>query len=181
VNTPLRRSIAVAAVVLAPTLSACGGLTGFDNPTDVVYNPGVGVNDRSGTVDVLHALVVSGADGSGTVVATLANNDQTEEDALTRLAGAGDDSGASVSLDGPLDIPAGGSAQLFDAGEVFIEGDTIEAGTFVELTFTFEQSETVTLEVPVVARRGDFSDVPVPSVAPTPATEEEEGEASSAH
>lgn len=172
-NAPLRRSIAAVAVVLAPTLSACG-LTGFDNPTDVVYNPGVGVNERSGTIDVLHALVVSGADGSGTVVATLANNDQAEEDALTQLAGAGEDSGASVSLDGPLDIPAGGTAQLFDAGEVFIEGDTIEPGAFVALTFTFEQSETVTVEVPVVARRGDFSDIPVPSVAPTPAAEEEE-------
>jgi len=62
VNVPLRRSVAVAALVITPLMTSCG----FNQPTDRVYTPSVGVNDRSGQVDVLHALVVSGADGSGT-------------------------------------------------------------------------------------------------------------------
>ncbi len=134
---------------------------GFDRPTDKVYNPGVGVNERSGQVDVLHALIVSDSDGSGTVVASLANNNPNEGDSLTGITGAGEDSSLSVSLGGPVDIPAGGSAQLLDE-PVSAEGDTVKSGTFVELTFSFERGESVTLEVPVVARRGDFADVPVP-------------------
>jgi len=64
----VRRSIASAAVLLTvPALSACG--VSFGAQTDQVYNPSVGVDDRSGAVDVLNALVVSGANGSGTVVA----------------------------------------------------------------------------------------------------------------
>jgi hypothetical protein len=136
---------------------------GFDRPTDQVYTPGVGVNERSGQVDVLHALIVSDSEGSGTVVASLANNDTDEGDSLTRIAGSGEDSSLSVTLDGPVDIPAGGAVQLLDETEVAAEGKSVESGSFVELTFSFERGENVTVQVPVVARRGDFADVPVPS------------------
>lgn len=168
-NLTLRRSIA-AAVLLVPVLASCG----FNEPTDRVYTPGVGVNERSGTVDVLHALVVSGAGGSGTVVATLSNNDTQEGDSLTRIAGAGDDSRLAVTLEGPVEIQPGGVVSLADETEVSVEGETIETGTFVELTFTFERGESVTVEAPVVARRGDYAEIPVPSVAPTTAAPEEE-------
>jgi hypothetical protein len=86
----VRRSLAVAAAVLAaPVLSSCG--VNFDAQTDQVYNPAVGVNDRDGSVDVLNALVVSGSAGSGTVVATLVNNDQEKDDSVRGIAGAGQD------------------------------------------------------------------------------------------
>lgn len=170
VNVTLRRSTATAAaVLLVPALAACG----FDRPTDRVYNPGVGVNDRSGSVDVLHALVVSGADGSGTVTAGLANNDVEEADALTGITGA-DGSGVTVELEGEIEVPRGGSVQLLDENAIPVEGEEIAAGNFVTLVFTFERGATVTVEVPVVARRGDYADVPVPSVAPTTAAPEEE-------
>lgn len=170
-NVTLRRSVAVAALVIAPVLTtSCG----FDNPTDRVYTPGVGVNARSGQVDVLHALIVSGADGSGTVVANLVNNERSESDTLTRIAGSGEDQEVTVSLEGPVEIPAGGSVQLLDEAEIPIEGEQISSGTFVELSFTFERGESVNVQVPVVARRGDFAEVPVPSVAPATATPEDE-------
>ena len=90
VNATLRRSIAAAAVALAvPALSSCG--SNFNAPTDQVYTPGIGVNNRDGSVDVLHALIVSGEDGSGTIIAGLVNNDQRNDDALTEVAGAGDE------------------------------------------------------------------------------------------
>jgi hypothetical protein len=172
VNVPLRRSIAVAALVLAPVLSSCG----FNMPTDRVYTPGVGVNERSGQVDVLNALVVSGADGSGSLVATLSNNDQAEGDALTRVAGSGEDAAVRVTLDSPLELTKGGSISVSDEAEVSVEGEPITPGAFVELTFTFEQAEPITVQVPVVARRGTYADIPVPSVAPTTAAPEEEDE-----
>ena len=159
VNVTLRRSIAVAALVLAPMLSSCG----FDQPTDRVYNPGVGVNDRSGTVDVLHALVVSGQDGTGTLVAGLVNNDEQRGDSLTGVAGSGEDSGVTATIPAPIDIKPAGAVQLADEKTpIAVKGKAITSGSFVTLTFTFSHGESVTLDVPVVAHRGDFADVPLP-------------------
>jgi hypothetical protein len=172
VNVPVRRSVAVAALALAPVLTSCG----FNEPTDRVYTPGVGVNERSGEVDVLNALVVSGADGSGSLVATLSNNDTAEEDALTQVAGSGADAAVRVTLEDSLDIAKGGSVSVSDEAEVSVEGEPVTSGAFVQLTFTFEQAEPVTVQVPVVARRGAYADIPVPSVAPTTAAPEEEHE-----
>lgn len=163
-NPRLRRSIAVAALALTPVLASCG----FDQPTDRVYTPGVGVNDRDGEVDVLNALIVSGAPGSGSVVATLSNNNVDEADRLTDISGAGENS-AQISLDSPIEVPRGGTVSVSDEAEVSVEGERINSGAFVEITFTFENAEPVTVEVPVVARRGPYADIPVPSVAPTSA------------
>ncbi len=157
VNVTLRRTIAAGAVLLVPLLASCG----FDRPTDKVYNPGVGVNDRSGQVNVLQALIVSGEEGSGTVVASLVNSNATQDDALTRIAGSGEDSSVSVTMNGSVDIPADGAAQLAEEG-ITAEGRSVKSGTFVELTFSFERGENVTLQVPVVANRGDFAEVPLP-------------------
>jgi hypothetical protein len=168
VNVSLRRI--VAAFALVPVISSCG----FDQPTDRVYSPGVGVNERSGSVDVLNALVVSGADGTGSMVATLVNNDRAEGDALTQVTGAGQDSGVSVRLRRPVDMRAGGSVSLSDESQISVEGERVRPGAFLALTFVFERGASVTLDVPVVARRGPYADIPVPSVAPTTAAPEEE-------
>jgi hypothetical protein len=171
VTVTLRRAAAAIALVLSPALVSCG----FDQPTNAVYTPGEGVNARSGQVDVLHALVVSGADGSGTVVASLVNNDREDADTLTQVTGAAEGAALQVSLDAPVEIPAGGAVQLLEE-EVPVEGEAIVPGRFVELTFTFERAETATVEVPVVTRSGDYADIPVPSIAPaTPTPEHDTG------
>ena len=86
-----KASAVVTAAVLALGLSSCG--RGFDSPTDQVYNPPIGVNEQSGTVDVLNAVIVTDGTtaGSGTLVATLVNNDQETDDSLTNISGAGSD------------------------------------------------------------------------------------------
>ena len=70
------RSLATAAAVvaLAAPLTSCG----FDYATERTYTPAGGANNREGVVDVLSAVVVSGAEGSGTFVASLSNNDDVE-------------------------------------------------------------------------------------------------------
>lgn len=157
VNVPLRRSIAVAALALTPVLASCG----FDQPTDRVYTPGVGVNERSGSVDVLNALVVSGSDGSGTLVAGLSNNDAAEADTLTQVAGAGED--ANLQVDGrPVEVEGGAIVSLPDDGEFSVQGEAVTTGAFIELTFSFERGGAVTVEVPVVDRRGPYAEIPVP-------------------
>lgn len=155
VKRPLRRNLVAAVVLLlAPALSSCG----FDKPTDRVYTPSVGVNERSISVDVLHALVVSGTDGTGTLIAGLSNGDQAEADTLSNITPGGE-AAFSVTGGGPVEVPAGGFVQLADDGGVPLEGDAITAGAFVAVTFTFERAGSVTLEVPVVDQRGDYEDI----------------------
>ncbi|HLN78438.1 MAG TPA: hypothetical protein VK204_15435 [Nocardioidaceae bacterium] len=159
VNVTLRRSIAVAALVLAPVLSSCG----LHQPTDRVYNPGVGVNERSGQVDVLGAVVVSGKDGSGTLSAAVVNNNQQQGDALTQVAGSGQDADVTATVSSPIQIKPGSSVQLTDESTpIAVKGKSIKTGAFVTLTFSFQNAESVSLDVPVVANRGDYADVPLP-------------------
>lgn len=159
----VRRSIAAAAVLLAaPALSSCG--VSFGAQTDQVYNPSVGVDDRSGQVDVLNALIVSGTDGSGTVVATLVNNDQQTDDTLKGVSGAGKDAGMTVKPGGDTSIPAGGLLNLATKGAVTIRGQRVVPGNFVTITFSFDRAQSVTLDVPVVSHSNpDYAGVKVPS------------------
>jgi hypothetical protein len=159
----LRRSVAaVALVIAAPVLSSCGA--NFGAQTDQVYNPAVGVDDRAGSVDVLNALVVSGTDGSGTVIASLVNNDQTHSDSLRSVAGAGADPSLQVKPGGTTTIPADGMLNLATDGHVTVRGDRVTPGNFVEVTFSFERGEPVTMKVPVVSSDDPvYKDVKVPS------------------
>jgi hypothetical protein len=161
----VRRSIAAAVVVLAvPALSSCG--VSFGAQTDQVYNPSVGVDDRSGEVDVLNALIVSGTDGSGTVIATLVDNDQQNGDTLKGVAGAGADASATVKVSGETAIPAGGVLNLADDSGISITGKRVVPGNFVTVTFSFDRAEAITVGVPVVdAANPDYSGVKVPSTS----------------
>lgn len=152
-KSPTRRRVMIAALLLAPTLTACG----FSAQTDQVYQAAVGVNDRSGDVDVLNALVVSGADGSGTFAGTLVNKDTTEDATLDSVSGTGITASRRT-----VEVPAAGVARLAESGDVTVRGDEIKPGTFVELTLTFDTGQSTTVTVPVVAAEGDYADVPLP-------------------
>lgn len=158
----VRTRLASAALVLtAPVLTSCS--VNFGAQTDQVYTPGVGVNDRSGSVDVLGAVVVSGSAGSGTVVATLVNNDQDQGDTLTGVAGAGRDSSLTVTPGGPTDIPTDGLLNLADEGRIFVRGERVASGNFVSLTFSFQRGESVTVDAPVVDAIDEYSEITLPS------------------
>jgi copper(I)-binding protein len=142
------RPLATAAAVLALAvpLSSCG----FDYATDRDYTPAGGANNREGDVDILSAVVVSAADGSGTFVASLSNNDTDTEQTFTGVSG---DEGASIEAAefDPITIPAGGLVNLADpAADVVLTGD-FAAGDFVPLAVDFGSGERVTMKVPVVA------------------------------
>jgi hypothetical protein len=156
-----RRLAAVAMVLLVPALAGCG----FNEQTDQVYQPGVGVNDRSGSVDVLGAVVVSSLNGEGTFVASLVNKDSSNEDSLVSMTGDGLD----VQLTAPVKVPAGNLVNLADSGAVSITGDTVQPGKFARLTLTFESGQKTELNAPVVPYSGEFSDVRLASPKSTPA------------
>lgn len=157
------RAIAVVALVFAaPAISGCGSTLW---PTDEPYNPGVGVNDRAGSVNVLNALVVSGAPGSGTFIATLVNRDSATADQLISVDVEGMTVGGGVN---PA-LPASSSLNLASAvGGVVVSGDPklLAAGRFISVRLTFAKAEPVTIKVPIVANRGPYADL-APSAAPT--------------
>ncbi|MGO4255578.1 hypothetical protein [Marmoricola sp. RAF53] len=162
-KSPSRRRAALAALLLAPTLAACG----FNVQTDQVYQPAEGVNNRAGQVDILNATVVSGTDGSGTFAGTLVNNSQKDADQLTEVSGEGLD----VTLPEPIDIPAGGLVNLADEGTVSVEGESVVPGGYVMMTFVFANGQSTTVQVPVVVHGGDYADVPLPQGKKPAATE----------
>ncbi len=150
-------------VILVPVLGACG----FNEQTDQVYQPAVGVNNRAGVVDVLGAVVVSGTDGTGTFVASLDNKSQTKPATLTGITGS---DGIEVTLVKEVEIPPGELVNLADMGVASVTGHAIQAGGFARLTLQFESGETAEVNAPIVPRVAQYSDVApaIPSSSPTP-------------
>ncbi|MGF9756020.1 hypothetical protein AAII07_12505 [Microvirga sp. 0TCS3.31] len=141
------RSLATAAAVTALTapLVSCG----FDTATEREYDVNGAAENREGTVDVLSAVVVSAAEGSGTFVASLSNNDGTEEQSLTGLSGG---EGASIEAAEfePVTVPADGLVNLAEPpADIILTGD-FTAGDFVPMSVDFGNGERVSLNVPVV-------------------------------
>ena len=147
------RSLATAAAVLAlaAPLSSCG----FDYATDRVYSVNSAANNREGDVDILNAVVVSGAEGSGTFVASLSNNDSEDEQTFTAVSG---DEGVTVDVADfdPVTIPAGGLVNLADPpAEIVLTGE-FAAGDVLPLVVDFGSGERVMLNVPVVAEENGY-------------------------
>lgn len=137
---------AAAAIALAAPLTSCG----FDYATERTYTPAGGANNREGVVDVLSAVVVSGAEGSGTFIASLSNNDDSEEQSLTAVAG-----GESTTLEAaefePVTVPAGGLVNLAEPpASIVVTGD-FTAGDVVPMSVDFGNGERIAINVPVVA------------------------------
>lgn len=158
----VRTAAAASLVLLVPVLGACG----FNAQTDQVYQPSVGANFHDGTVDVLGAVVVSGGEGSGTFVASLANKSVSKAETLTGITG---EDGVQVQLVRPVEVPAGGLVNLATRGAASVSGESVSAGSFARLTLTFDSGETAELNMPVIARSGEYSDV-APAIAPASAS-----------
>jgi len=165
-RTRHRTVTAAAAVLLAvPALSACG--VSFGAQTDQPYQPGDGVVDRSGPIDVLNALVISDSPGSGRLVVGLANGTD-EDDELTGVNGAGETDTVSYELgEGTTTIPAGGFLDLSDDDVVAVsvtgDEDVVLPGKFLRLTLQFGTADDVTVNVPVLEQSEDYDDVLMPS------------------
>lgn len=137
---------AAGALALATVVSSCG----FDYATDRVYTPGAGVNDRDANVDVLAAVIVSAQKGSGTFIASFANNDQEKSATVTSIAGAGDDAAVQAESFQPITIDAGQLVNLATDGGVILKGDAVSSGGNVTLEIGFGDGESVQMDVPVV-------------------------------
>jgi copper(I)-binding protein len=113
---------------------------------------------------MLNVLVVADAAGSGTVIATLVNSDLVNDDALTGVTGSGESEEATFEVAGSVDIPAGGLVNLAEEGPISVDpADELVPGLLIPVTFEFERSAQVTLQVPIVEQtdEGPYADVPV--------------------
>lgn len=163
----LRRPLALATTVLALSLLAS---CGFDFATDREYTPAQGVNNRDASVDVLNAVIVSSEDGSGTFIASFANNDVEEPATFEALEGLDQTQVTADSLS-PVQVPAGGFVNLAEEGGVEVSGD-FQLGDFVPLSVQFSNGQRVELDVPTVPNCGDFAGLDGPadeSACETPA------------
>lgn len=165
-----RRSATIAAGALllaAPVLSSCG----FDYQTDKVNTISAGVNNRAGAVDVLGGVVIAGQPDAGVFVASLANNDNDDADALVSLGGGDAGQLATISEIDPITVPPGGAVSLIKEGGIAVQG-SFGAGDFVTVTLGFDSGQTTTLDVAVVRpcyQYADKVDQPAPS---SPAAED---------
>ena len=156
-----RRLAAVAMVLLVPALAGCG----FGYQTDQVYQPGVGVNNRAGTVDVLGAVVVTSLNGEGTFVASLVNKSETDTGTLVSITG----DGLQAHLAAPVSVQPQSLVNLADSGAVSITGKDVQPGGFARVTLTFQSGQKTEINAPVVPYSGDYDNVRLASPKSTPA------------
>ena len=151
--TQPRRALATAAAViaLAAPLTSCG----FDYATERDYTPASGANENDGRgMDVLSAVLVSGQEGSGTFVASLANND-SEDKTFTAMSGA--EGGDIVAAEfEPVSVPGNGLVNLADPAVGIVVSGDFGAGNVVPLTFDFGNGERISLNVPVVSNDSGY-------------------------
>jgi hypothetical protein len=159
------------ALGVALVLASCSfGTSNFDAQTNQFYTPAEGVNERSGGVDLLNALVVADEAGTGRFIAALVNNSDLTDDSLTGVQGAGESEDVAGSLATPIDVVRDGFVQLADEGvePVVLSGDAIVPGRFVELTISFQEAGDITVKLPVVTAEDDFEGVEIPSAETSP-------------
>ena len=140
-------------------LTSCG----FDYATDRIYTPATGVNNREASVDVLGAVIVSADDGSGTFVASFANN-STEEPATVEALEGVDRAQLAAQNFSPVEVPPGGLVNLADEGGLEVNGE-VAAGEFVPVELRFGSGEQVQLDVPVVTNCGYYEGLDGPASA----------------
>ncbi len=148
-----RRVIAALGLSVALLGSASGcALTGFNEPSGRDYTAAHGVNyDKPGYgIAVSGAVIVSGAEGSGTLVGGLAN--KTDEPiVLESVRGVGADDGLTSAM-APITIPARGAVSLGTEG---VDGVRViggfAAGDFARMTLSFDNGDQIIINAPVAS------------------------------
>ena len=125
------------------------------------------MNNSSGDVNILGAVVVSGSEGTGTFVASLVNTDPSEPAKITSISG---EDGLTINIVKPVEVAPDTFVDLAPLGAIGVNGESVAAGAFARLTLEFDTGQTTELNVPVVDKAEEFSDVraAIPSSSPSP-------------
>jgi hypothetical protein len=159
-----RIALGLGALILAvPGVASCG----FNYATDRENTISNGTSDKSGTVDVLNAVIVSSEDGSGTFIATLSNNSADETIHMTSLS-FGSDSTTQVAAFDPIEVKPHAVVNLADGQGIKVSGD-FKAGDFVALTVGFDNGESADMKVHVVVDDDEYEGYDNGTGSPEPA------------
>jgi hypothetical protein len=169
----MRAALVAVSVVTMATLTGCAA--GFNAETNNVDEPGEGNNGTVGDVKIRGALLahVGEEPGSGVLVMGVVN-DGTEVDALTEVRvadGEPADLGSSVSLP-PRQLVQFGTNEVAPGavygGTYVLDGpaDTLMAGGFIPVSFTFRNAGSVTLDLLVLPATGGLATA-TPTTGPT--------------
>ena len=159
-----RIALSLGALILAvPGVASCG----FNYATDRENTVSNGTSDKSGTVDVLNAVIVSQEDGSGTFIATLSNNSADETIHMTSLSFGGDSTTQVAAFD-PIEVKPHAVVNLADGQGIKISGD-FKAGDFVALTVGFDNGESADMKVHVVVADDEYEGYDNGTGSPEPA------------
>lgn len=163
VKVAVRRLVLVAAPVLMLGAAGCS----IHEQTQRWYSADNGINAEAGDIGLRNVQVVSDGDGTATVIATLTNRGDSDDELAEVLIG---DVPADIA-DGPLELPVSGVADLGpDADRV--DGFDVEAvpGYTVSVEFRFENAPRTTVQALVRPAEGTYAEA-LPAV-PTPDVEE---------
>lgn len=175
---PLKRPTAIAGLLLAlvpaaATLSSCG----FDYPTDRVNTIAAGVNNREGDVKALGIRVLASAKGEGRLIGALVNNG-AEDASLTGVTAP--DGGITADEFEPIEVAPNANVNLSTAEQqVPLTGD-FTAGNVITLAFTFSNGQSFSLDVPVVKRCFQYTEIPTEAASSSHTKKAEDGAAAGA-
>lgn len=159
-----RIALSLGALILAvPGVASCG----FNYATDRENTISNGTSDKSGTVDVLNAVIVSLEDGSGTFIATLSNNSADETINMSSLT-FGSNSTTQVAAFAPIEVKPHAVVNLADGQGIKVSGD-FKAGDFLALTVGFDNGESADMKVHVVVADDEYEGYDNGTGSPEPA------------
>ena len=165
-----RRPKAVAAPVLGLLLAASLSACGFHYPTDRVNTISAGENNRTSTVDALGMRVLTSTPGEGRLIGAFSNESTTSTATVTKVDVG--DGATTVGSFKPIKLQDSGAYNLSEHVDnpITFTGD-FEPGQVligVQITFTLDgQSNTISLNVPVVKNCHQYTAVPTPSASAT--------------
>jgi hypothetical protein len=159
-----RIALSLGALILAvPGVASCG----FNYATDRENTVSNGTSDKSGTVDVLNAVIVSEEDGSGTFIATLSNNSSDETIHMSSLS-FGSNATTEVAAFDPIEVKPHAVVNLADGQGIKVSGD-FKAGDFVAVTVGFDNGESADMKVHVVVADDEYEGYDNGTGSPEPA------------
>lgn len=137
-------------------VASCGTETDVDG-----YEPSIGSNARSDSVEALGFAAVTDGEGAATVVGSLLNEGPRAGGLVEASVDAESGPVETVLSEGPLALPPGESVQLATMQAITLRSDVLRPGFFVELTMRFQRSEPITMLIPVEPQQGPYAEIEV--------------------
>ena len=158
--TQTSRSSTRRLLTLVMMLVTVGALSGCSS-NDLEYEPSIGSNARTPSMQALSLAVVTDGEGLGTLVGTMVNEGD-ETDRLVDVQATAETGPIPTRLPGgPVALPTDEPVRLSTTKAVLMESDNLRQGYWVDLTLSFADSRQMTLKAPVEPRSGPYAEIEI--------------------